>query len=63
MEAEQAYQSGDYIPLEEYEESLVMRLFLDFLMKTAINQTETLVPYSKTMSAEIDQLLAGVTVE
>ncbi|MBE9176424.1 hypothetical protein IQ225_15875 [Synechocystis salina LEGE 06155] len=48
MEAEQAYQAGDYITLEEYEESLVMKRFLDFLMKTAINQTETLVPYTET---------------
>jgi antitoxin PrlF len=48
---------------EDDEESLVMGLFLDFLMKTVINQPETLVPYTEVMSAEIDQLLAGVTVE
>jgi antitoxin PrlF len=48
---------------EEEEESLIMGLFLDFLMKTAVNQPETLVPYTEVMSAEIDQLLADVTVE
>jgi antitoxin PrlF len=48
---------------EEEEESLIMGLFLDFLMKTAVNQPETLVPYTEAMGAEIDQLLADVTVE
>lgn len=48
---------------EEEEESLIMGLFLDFLMKTAVNQPETLVPYTEVMGAEIDQLLADVTVE
>jgi antitoxin PrlF len=48
---------------ENDEESLIMGLFLDFLMKTVINQPETLAPYTEAMSAEVDQLLAGVTVE
>lgn len=45
---------------ENDEESLVMGLFLDFLMKMAISEPETLAPYTEAMSTEVDQLLAGV---
>lgn len=48
---------------DEEDESLVMGLFLEFLMKTVINEPETLVPFTKEMSAEVEQLLAGVTLE
>jgi antitoxin PrlF len=48
---------------EEEEESLSMSLFLDFLMKYAMENPEKLVPYTEEMSAEIDDLLTDVTVE
>ena len=48
---------------EEEEESLLMGLFLDFLMKAAIAEPETLVPYSEEMSQELDDLLVDVRVE
>jgi antitoxin PrlF len=47
----------------EEEEGLIMGLFLDFLMKGAIADPESLVPYTEEMGAEMDELLAGVTVE
>lgn len=50
-------------PEETEEDGLMMGLFLDFLMKQAIANPETLVPYTETMSAELDDLLADVTVE
>ncbi len=48
---------------EEEEESLSMSLFLDFLMKYAMQNPDKLVPYTEEMSAEIDDLLTDVTVE
>ncbi len=48
---------------EEEEESLLMGLFLDFLMKAAITEPETLVSYSEEMSQELDDLLVDVRVE
>lgn len=56
----------DVLPMEpeaEEEESLVMGLFLDFLMKGAISDPDGLVPYTEEMGVEMDELLAGVTVE
>ncbi|MEB3224566.1 MAG: hypothetical protein VKJ86_02045 [Synechococcus sp.] len=43
--------------------SLMMGLFLEFLMHQVVEQPETLVPYTEEMSQELDALLAGVTVE
>ncbi|MBD2603651.1 hypothetical protein H6G81_03695 [Scytonema hofmannii FACHB-248] len=40
-------------------ESIMMSLFLDFLMKDAIKNPSKLVPYTKEMSDEIDDLLNG----
>lgn len=40
-----------------------MGLFLDFLMKGAMADPETLAPYTEEMGVEMDELLAGVTVE
>ena len=37
----------------------MMSLFLDFLMKDAIKNPFKLVPYTKEMSDEIDDLLNG----
>jgi len=47
-------------PTLDEDESLVMGLFLDFLMQSAIAQPETLVPYSEAMSQELDDLLTDV---
>lgn len=50
-------------PLEEDDEDgLMMGLFLDFLMKQAIANPDTLVPYTDTMGAELDVLLADVVL-
>ena len=48
---------------DDDEESLMMSLFLDFLMKDAIKNPEKLVPYTEEMSTEIDDLLSDVTLE
>jgi antitoxin PrlF len=48
---------------EEEEESLMMSLFLDFLMKDAIKNPDRLVPYTEEMNREIDDLLADVEVQ
>lgn len=44
-------------------ESIMMSLFLDFLMKDAIKNPDSLVPYTKEMSDEMDELLADVVVD
>lgn len=48
---------------EEEDESLVMKLFLDTLMKFAIERPDSLTPYTQQMADEMDELLAGVTVD
>ena len=48
---------------EEKEESLMMSLFLDFLMKDVIKNPEKLVPYTEQMSDEVDELLTDVSLE
>ncbi|MDF5730688.1 MAG: hypothetical protein PUP92_22375 [Rhizonema sp. PD38] len=45
------------------DEALMMSLFLDFLMKDAIKNPSKLVPYTKEMSDEMDELLADVIVD
>lgn len=44
----------------EYD-SKTLRLFLDFLMEEIEKNPESLVPYTKEMSDELDELLEGVT--
>ncbi|MFQ4145185.1 hypothetical protein [Chlorogloeopsis sp. ULAP02] len=44
-------------------ESLMMSLFLDFLMKDAIQNPSKLVPYTQEMSDEMDNLLADVDLD
>ncbi|WP_337884273.1 hypothetical protein [Fischerella thermalis] len=44
-------------------ESLMLSLFLDFLMKYAMKNPEKLVSYTKEMSDEMDDLLAGVELD
>ncbi|HAA28466.1 MAG TPA: hypothetical protein DCE56_13280 [Cyanobacteria bacterium UBA8553] len=48
---------------EEEDESLMMSLFLDFLMKDAVKNPDKLVPYTQEMSAEVDELLADVVLD
>lgn len=48
---------------EEDSESLTMSLFLDALMKEAIHNPSSLVPYTEEMSEEISSLLSDVTID
>ena len=43
-------------------DDVMMSLFLDFLMKTAIEEPESLVAYTNQMSQEANKLLAGVEI-
>ncbi|MBD2771095.1 hypothetical protein [Iningainema tapete] len=42
------------------DESVMLSLFLDFLLKDAIKNPDQLVPYTQKMSDEMDELLANV---
>ncbi|AUT03193.1 hypothetical protein CLI64_23820 [Nostoc sp. CENA543] len=53
----------DNLPEEDDHESLMMSLFLDFLMKDAVQNPSNLVPYTQEMSDEIDDLLADVEID
>lgn len=48
---------------EDEDESLMLKLFLDTLMKFAIDKPDSLTPYTQQMADEMDELLAGVTVD
>jgi antitoxin PrlF len=48
---------------EREDESLMLKLFLDTLMNFAINKPDSLTPYTQQMADEMDELLAGVTVD
>jgi antitoxin PrlF len=48
---------------EDEDESLKMKLFLDTLMKFAVDKPDSLTPYTQQMADEMDELLAGVTVD
>ena len=48
---------------QDDEESLMMSLFLDFLMEDIIENPDKLIPYTEQMSDEVDELLAGVSLE
>ncbi|MEA5616980.1 hypothetical protein VB711_03860 [Cronbergia sp. UHCC 0137] len=45
------------------DEGVMLSLFLDFLMKDAIQNSEQLVMYTQEMSEEIDDLLADVILD
>jgi antitoxin PrlF len=45
------------------DESLMMKLFLDSLLKFAIAKPESLTLYTQEMADEMDRLLAGVIVD
>ncbi|BAY74744.1 hypothetical protein NIES25_11580 [Nostoc linckia NIES-25] len=42
---------------------LMMSLFLDFLMKDAMQNPSKLVPYTQEMSNEMDDLLTDVVID
>ncbi len=44
-------------------EGIMMSLFLDFLMKDAMNNPSNLVPYTQEMSDEIEDLLGDVVLD
>jgi antitoxin PrlF len=48
---------------EEDGESLMMKLFLDTLMKFAIAKPDSLTLYTQQMAEEMDELLAGVVLD
>jgi antitoxin PrlF len=45
------------------DESLMLKLFLNTLMKFAMEKPDSLTPYTQEMADEMDDLLAGVTVD
>jgi antitoxin PrlF len=44
-------------------EGIIMSLFLDLLMKDAMQNLSKLVPYTQEMSDEMDDLLADVVID
>jgi antitoxin PrlF len=48
---------------EDEDEGLMLKLFLDTLIKFAQDQPDLLTPYTQEMADEMDELLAGVTVD
>ena len=48
---------------EEDRDDVMMSLFLDFLMKFAIEEPKSLVAYTENMSQEANELLAGVNID
>lgn len=53
-------------PIEKTEEDnddVMMSLFLDFLMKSAVEEPESLIAYTSQMSQEANELLAGVELD
>ena len=48
---------------EEDKDDVMMSLFLDFLMKSAIEEPSSLVAYTENMSREANELLASVETD
>jgi antitoxin PrlF len=48
---------------QDNDESLMMKLFLDTLLKFAIAKPDSLTPYTQQMADEMDELLAGVVLD
>jgi hypothetical protein len=46
-----------------HDESVMMKLFLDSLLKFAIAKPDSLTLYTHQMAGEMDELLAGVVVD
>jgi antitoxin PrlF len=53
----------DNVDEVDEEEGIMMSLFLDFLMKDAMENPSKLVPYTQEMSDEMDNLLADVVID
>ncbi|MHC5932741.1 AbrB/MazE/SpoVT family DNA-binding domain-containing protein [Nostoc sp.] len=53
----------DNINEADGDEGIMMSLFLDFLMKDAMQNPSKLVPYTQEMSDEMDDLLADVVID
>ncbi|MBC1240053.1 hypothetical protein [Nostoc sp. 2RC] len=53
----------DNVDEVDEDEGIMMSLFLDFLMKDAMQNPSKLVPYTQEMSDEIDDLLADVVID
>ena len=45
------------------DEGLMLKLFLDTLMKFSQDEPDLLTPYTQKMANEMDELLAGVTID
>lgn len=45
------------------ENSIMMRMFLDFIMEDVLKNPDKLVTYTEEMKAEEDELLKGVTLD
>jgi hypothetical protein len=48
---------------EEADDGLMLSLFLDFLTKDALKNSDRLEAYTEEMSQEDDELLAGVEID
>jgi antitoxin PrlF len=48
---------------QDDDESLMMKLFLDSLLKFAIAKPDSLTPYTQQMADEMDELLDGVVLD
>lgn len=48
---------------EEDKDDVMMSLFLDFLMKSAIEELSSMKAYTENMSREANELLAGVDID
>ncbi|MEH2422572.1 MAG: hypothetical protein V7K48_17135 [Nostoc sp.] len=53
----------DNVDEADGDEGIMMSLFLDFLMKDAMQSPSKLVPYTQEMSDEMDDLLADVVID
>jgi antitoxin PrlF len=47
----------------EDRDDVMMSLFLDFLMKSAVEEPESLIAYTENMSQEANKLLIGVEID
>jgi len=50
-------------PEDEDEDSLILSLFLDFITKDALKNSDRLEAYTEEMAQEDDELLAGVELD
>ena len=48
---------------DEEEDNVMMSLFLDFLMTSAIEKPDSLIAYTSEMSKEAKELLTGVELD